>query len=777
MAIQARFALALAVTLSAVSFAQGRIVDRRPPRPPRPIQQQVKVESTQVQARIQDGVATTEVKMLLRNDSRGLGEKILLLPLPAGATADGLEMLVNGKPTKSEVLDAPKARGIYEEIVRRRRDPALLEYMGRDTLRLRVFPVPPRGTQQVTLRYRLLLRESGGLYAFEYPTRAVEAGAFSLDVKIATKQGLKNVYSPLQGWDIVRKDDHHARASFECKGRPQRDPVLYYGLDDRDFGLNLLTYRKQGKEGYFLLMLAPKRDWKNEQELRKSVTFVLDTSGSMQGAKIEQAKNALKFFLQSLKPADRFNIVPFSTEARPFAQTPVAASAEKIKEAMSFASGIDARGGTNIHEAMSFALQSYTQVQEESEHVPLVVFLTDGLPTVGSTDTQEILRDCRKANGKNARVFVFGVGHDVNTQLLDTMSRDFRGERDYVQPGENIEVKVGALFEKIAYPVLTDCRLECDKIQWSRLAPKELPDMFRGSRIVVAGRYSGSGHVAIRLHGKVKGEKTSYVFEGQFPELALENDFVASLWAQRRVGVLLEAIRLNGKNPELVQEITKLGKEHGIVTPFTSHLIVEETEQVARRFRRGRGLTPPTGGPSSPAPGQLREELKRVGFSGPVPDAEGQGGGLEPAENSAEDARRKMERLGDKKSGADAVKDSLDTGRPRLPQGPRRPPRPRLDDPAHRRPRPPLRRRHLGRRHVPREPRSQAPKDRSLLHRVLRPPQRAPRAPQAPRLLHVHRPRPRRHRDPDRAPQGLSPSNPSMRVRPSLMDSTSRIWV
>ena len=647
--------------LTVSTLAQGRTIrPQHPHRPPQirpPLHRLVRVEATRVQAEIRDGVATTQVQMRLRNDGGRQAEKILMIPLPEGATADGLEMLVNGQPTKSEVLDGPKARRIYEDIVRRRRDPALLEYVGRSSLRLRVFPIPPRGTQEVTLRYRLVLPESGGLYEYEFPTRAVEGGQFSMDVRIRTRQGLKNVYSPLSGWDITRKDDHHARASFECKGRPQRDPVLFYGLDDRDFGLNLLTYRPKGKDGYFLLMLAPKRDWKNEEEMRKSVTFVLDTSGSMQGQKIEQAKSALRFFLKSLKKDDRFNIVPFATEARPFSQEPVQANPDKVDEALAFADQIEARGGTNIHEAMTFAMRS----QIRGEHVPIVVFLTDGLPTVGNTNTKDILRDCGKANEAKARVFVFGVGNDVNTQLLDTMSKNFRGERDYVRPGENLEVKVGALFEKIAYPVLSDCRLECDKVRWSQMAPKDLPDMFRGSRVVLAGRYTGSGPTAIRLHGKLKKQATSYVFEGTFPETSTENDFVASLWAQRRVGFLLESIRLNGQNPELVAEIQRLGKEHGIVTPYTSHLIVEETQSVARRFRRGRASDPAA--PSASAD-RVRRELKRAGHDAPAEEADAEGGAGAPAAKAqANDARRKLEELGKQKSGKKAVDDSVDTGR------------------------------------------------------------------------------------------------------------------
>ncbi|MFQ5504399.1 MAG: VIT domain-containing protein, partial [Planctomycetota bacterium] len=247
---------------------------RRPPIPRRPL---IRPESTRVKVGIVDGVADTRVTMRFRNDGSAVGEKIVLFPLPRGASADEIQMEVGGRMEKGEVLDKNKARRIYESIVSRRRDPALLEYVGRGLLRLRVFPIPPRGTQTVQVRFRMVLPETTGLFGYEFPTRAVEGGSFALEVAIRSSKAIKNVYSPIAGFDVSRKDDYNARASFECRGRPKRDPVLFYGLSDRDFGLNLLTYRPKAHRhgdgpGYFLLMLAPKRDWKDEAELEKSIT-------------------------------------------------------------------------------------------------------------------------------------------------------------------------------------------------------------------------------------------------------------------------------------------------------------------------------------------------------------------------------------------------------------------------------------------------------------------------------------------------------------------------
>ena len=554
----------------------------------------VLIESTKVTARVVDGIASTKVKFRLRNNGSRPAEKILLLPLPKGATADGLELWIGGKPQKGEALDKARAREVYQSIVRKRRDPALLEYVDRGTLRLRVFPIPGHGTQDVELRFRMLLPNSGGMLRWGFPCRAIGDGKFSIDFRLESKKAIKSVWSPIQGFDIVQKGDHLARASYESTRRPSRDPVIFYGLSERDFGLDLLCYneglaeeiagqKRQQAEGYFVALIAPKRDWKNEPQIRKSIHFVIDSSGSMRGKKIEQARKALRFFLASLRPNDYFNVVPFSTEARPFFASPQLASKEKLATALDRCKGLEARGGTNISDALTRVLA----VDPAPDCVPIVVFLTDGLASVGTTDETQLLADCRRVNHKRARIFVFGVGNDVNTRLLDSLAEDTRGTRDYVAPGEDLEVKTSALFQRLAYPVMTDLEIVADGIQLERLAPQRLPDLFRGNQLVVAGRYRGHGSIALRLKGKIAGDSKEFIYDAEFPAKQMDNDFVASLWAQRRIGQLVDALRLKGQNSELISEVQRLGREHGIVTPWTSQLVAEESARL-RRFARGQ---------------------------------------------------------------------------------------------------------------------------------------------------------------------------------------------
>jgi Ca-activated chloride channel family protein len=546
----------------------------------------------QVRATITDGVASTELQQTLRNLTGQQQEAYWVLPLPPGASADRFTMTVNGQETAGEVLDAARARSIYEEIVRKRRDPGLLEYLGYGMLRARVFPIPPNAELQVKVRFAELLPPSGGLTTWRWPLRAAYQDGrgpqkVSLLAEIRSSTPIKNLFSPLPGVEITRQGECQARVGFElAQGQvPQRDLELHYGLSEQDFGAHVLTYRV-GAEGYYLLMLAPKREWPDNPRLVRSIQFVVDTSGSMAGEKIAQAKGAVRQFLASLKPTDWFDVIPFSTEARPFFGAPQLATADKVEEALAKVDALEARGGTNIGEALGLALKNpdpdcYKTTSGMPVIVPITVFLTDGLPTVGTTDVDALLAAAKDQNAAKTRVFVFGVGHDVNTRLLDTLAQAHRGDRDYVQPGENIEVKTGALFQKLSGPVMTDVQVAIDGLQTSATEPAATPDLFVNSTLVLVGRYRGEGHKAIRLKGRLGDRAIEYVFEATFPADAKTHDWLPGLWGQRRIATLLEAIRRNGQHRELVDEVTRIGKECGIVTPYTSHLILEEGQTVA----------------------------------------------------------------------------------------------------------------------------------------------------------------------------------------------------
>ncbi|MCP3918721.1 MAG: VWA domain-containing protein [bacterium] len=591
---------------------------------------EVRASNLAAEVRVTDGVATTRLALTIANGGRRDAEATWLLPLPEGSVADDFRMIVNGVETTGEVLGAERARSVYEGIVRARRDPGLLEYVGRGCLRARLFPIPAHGEIEVRVTYREILPEVGGVRRWSFPLGAAGLGgrapeSAELDLSIESRRALRNVFSPTRGLQVVKTSDHAARASFEGRGAGELE--VFYGLSDREFGLDLLTTRAADEtEGTFLMLISPKRSVDATRIANRAITFVLDTSGSMAGEKITQARAALRYFLHSLRAGDHFNVVTFATEAQPFFPGLLPANADNIAAALERAGTLRATGGTNIDGALAASLRA----DVPSDLVPIVVFLTDGLPTVQEKHPDVILDHARTWNTAASRLFVFGVGNDVNTRLLDTLAQQGGGTRSYVRPGQDIEVETSALFAKLSRPVLTNLKLAVEGVELSRIVPRKLPDLFHGGRITVLGRYRGDGPRAIRLSGHVAGEEQEFVYEGSFARKAQDSyDFVPSLWAERRVALLLDEMRLHGKSPELEDEVRRLGRKHQIVTPYTSHLIVEEGLAVRRPRSGGHspggtyvgpGDSVPGGGggggPATPGPGSPGAPGSRAPMTG-----------------------------------------------------------------------------------------------------------------------------------------------------------------
>jgi len=563
------------------------------PRPHRTVP--VTVVSHSVQVAVVDGVALVTVRESFRNQNLFGVEGSYFFPLPEDAAIQGFAMQMGSKLVQGEILEKSKAASIYQAIVRRRRDPALLEYVGRRLFRARLFPIPPGGVTRIELRYSQTLRRSGNTVEFRYPFRTrgithAPVARASFAMTIVSKEPMRAVYSPSHQMEVLKDGDHKAKLSFETRGAAgERDIVVIYGLSKRPVGATLFTHGEQD-EGTFLLLLAPSEE-KRGRLVEKDVVFVIDTSGSMAGPKLEQTKKALRFCVNSLGPQDRFEIISFATEPRPLFGQLSAPNAAALQKARGFIAGIEARGGTNINEALLRALA----LSRDRTRPFLVIFMTDGEPTVGVTIPKNILAQVKKANKALTRLFVFGVGDDVNAQLLDELAEENHGARDYVGNQESIELKISSFFQKVASPVLSDLHIKVQGVEVLDLYPRKLPDLFLGSQLLVAGRFKGSGKATLELTGQVNGQQQQDQFPLTFSHGSAKTAFVPRLWAVRKVGYLMDQIRLHGQNQELKQEVVRLGKKYGIVTPYTSYLVVEDAVASVRRQSGGgfyRGQPP-----------------------------------------------------------------------------------------------------------------------------------------------------------------------------------------
>jgi len=614
-----------------------------------------------VDVEVKGQVATTTVTQSFYNHTGRQIEAQYVFPLPKGAAINEFYMTINGKKTKGELLEKKAARMIYTSIVRRMQDPALLEYIGQDLIKVSIFPILPNSKQKIELSYTQTVAYDSSFLKYVYPlkTKLAQHGVaqnFGFRFRLASRRSIKNVYSPTHKIDVTRKSEKEAVVGFERKQQAlNKDFEIFWSVSEDKVGIDLMSYREKDKDGYFMLMVTPTASIK--KEIEKNVIFAFDTSGSMEGKKIEQAKNALTVSLNILKKGDRFNIVRFSTEAELFHKELLAASAENIKRAKEFVKGFKAAGGTAIDDAMQQALK----LASKDGRPNAVVFLTDGLPTVGETDVDAIIKNAKAKNGK-ARIYTFGVGFDVNTKLLDTIAEFSRGCSEYVKPGENIEVKVGLFGQKIKSPVLTDIALKITNAHVYDLYPKKLPDLFKGGQLIISGRYKKGGAGSVALTGVVGGENVTLSNDVTFKEADTGSPFIERVYSQRRVGYLLGQIRANGEKKELVEEVITLSKKFGIMTPYTAYL-VQEDQKVAVRPRPPHRQPVPIPMPRPIEPRffdeKVREELEKKGLgqrSQFKADDVGLGGGATSPKGKAhtrslQDAAKKLEA----ESGADAV--------------------------------------------------------------------------------------------------------------------------
>lgn len=553
--------------------ADGFIIpDRRPGERVPPLS----VKYHRVKVEISGQVARTSVDQVFVNPSDRDIEGTYIFPVPEGASVSDFAMFIGNERVRGEILESAEARRIYEGIVRRMKDPGLLEYIGRNLFRARVYPIPARGEKRVQISYTEVLKAENGLVKYLYPLNTEKFSRDPLEdvgisVRISSPVPIVNVYSPSHKVSVRKDAAGSALVGYEAKDvRPDKDFLVYYSLSKDDVGLSFLSW--EGADGgYFMFLAAPRFAAPGEKVVAKNVVLVLDSSGSMSGTKMRQAREAARFVLNHLGDGDAFTLVDFDDGVTAFSEELVPATAENVGKALKFVDAIEDTGGTNINDALLAALTR----MRNGDRPGYVLFLTDGLPTAGTTDTADILRNIGRANVLRSRIFVFGVGDDVNTELLDRLSSDHRGTSVYIGETEDLERALSGFYEKISSPLLSDLAVDFTGIETSQVYPRTLPDLFKGSQLVLVGRYRGRGPLKAVLTGRSGRQEKRFVLENVRTETGERYDFLPRLWATRRIGYLLEEVRLRGSAAELVDEIRRLGLKYGIVTPYTSFLVTE----------------------------------------------------------------------------------------------------------------------------------------------------------------------------------------------------------
>ena len=572
----------ISLLLPASAAAQGWIEPLPLPRPA-PQLQRVEKLRTSVTVRVTDRVARVEVEEWFRNNGGGVAEGDYIYPLAGEAVFSDFSLFQGEEELKGEPMDAIRARAIYEEIVRRRRDPALIELAGHGLLRARVFPFGPGETRNVRLRYTQVLDRTGDALRFRYIAGAARgAGAIQpardLNSRDAAPLTFTLVADNASRFAEPFSPTHRLRASRDGERltvRPAEDLTgsfdVFLPLAGSAVGISLVTHRVSDEDGYFMLTLSPGAT--KAAASPRDVAVVVDTSGSMSGEKMEQAREALRQLLGTLGARDRFRLVAFGNRVE--AQRPEWSEATRpaLDDARGWVDRLTASGGTNISGALDEAFR--TPAGEGRLH--LVIFITDGQPTVGETDPDRIAARVEAARG-HARIFTFGVGYDLHTYLLERMAAAGRGTIDYVEPGKSVEEAVGSLANRIRHPVLVNLALGDAPVRLKDVQPSQLPDLYAGQELVVFGRYESTGKPvtgALSIAGARSGESERFSARVEFPVHAASGGYIPGLWAARKVGELMRTIRVEGSTPERVAEVRDLALRYGLLTQYTSYLVQE----------------------------------------------------------------------------------------------------------------------------------------------------------------------------------------------------------
>lgn len=535
---------------------------------------------------IDEGIAHVSIEEEFKNISESLLEAVYLFPVPRNAVISDFKMKVGDDIFSGEVLSAEQARSIYLEIVSAMRDPALLEYVGSGLIRLSVFPFEPGEKRTFSLNYSQPLELVGNAYSFTYPLKiesllSEPIGRVSIVVEVS--DDIAEVFSPSHPFRLMDNDGYESYI-YEAKNlRPNSDVTLVLSTGGTEIPSSMVTHWDSTlNHGYFLLSLVPKIE--EATVIPKDVVFVLDISGSMYGAKIEQARKALEQTLQMLRDEDRFALVTF--DGNVYNLTRELLPAYQKTEWVSRVREIQAGGLTNIYDALEVGLSVFDGTEGRFR---VLLFLTDGEPTAGITETGRIVNDITSvAREKGVHIFSFGIGTSVVAELLDRLVQENAGRVSYIVEGETIEAKVADLYRSIETPALENVTVNLSGIPTISITPEGPYTLFSGSALRLSGIFLEGGELRVRVEGERSGEHYTYIYRFDIDQLQ-ENVFVSRIWAQRRIAQLANRYRYEQglseeARKEISDEIIALSKRFNIINEFTSFLIAPEVQNISRSF-------------------------------------------------------------------------------------------------------------------------------------------------------------------------------------------------
>ncbi len=571
------FLLTLAALLVAATAQAGIVLpDDSPDLPSRT---PLSIVSQQVDVQIVDQVATTTLVQVFRNDAPVAVSGTYQLPLSEQASVMEYSFWLGGHRVRSTIAGEAEAEETVDKAEAAGEEAAVLSHTDPDTFTARFTSLDPGETRRFEVVYSELLPYEAGTVRYTHPLDYATMGLPAVDdvrvsVRIDDSKPITSVSSTTWDIDVTPEVDArlaHARLLGEV---PSADFELAYTLESTDFGLSFRTFRDDpDADGFFVATVAPREQVTDEQVVRKDVAFVFDVSGSMQGLKIDRARKALRACLDLMNEGDGAYVVAFSDSLSPWRNRITTIDDASRDDAIGFVDTLGASGGTHIQDALVATLRQL----QESDRPTAIVFLTDGK---GSRPIDETLEAVADFNVSDTRIFTFGVGSGVNRSFLERLATENRGTYQSIEGNVAIDDAVQAFYSTISRPLLTDLAIDFGDVVANRTYPAVTPDVYAGQRLLITGRYRGTGQETLVVTGKIGGEERRLELPIDFAERELEHPWVARTWAKRRADQLLADIRMYGETAEAKDEIIALSTEYRFATPYTS-LVAHADPRVA----------------------------------------------------------------------------------------------------------------------------------------------------------------------------------------------------
>ena len=577
------------------------------------------LKHTDVHASVSGYIGSVEVVQQFHNPYSSKIEAVYVFPLPHNAAVNEFIMTIGDRRIRGIIRERKEAEEIYQQAKQQGYVASLLTEERPNVFTQSVANIEPGRDIDVVIRYFHTLEYADGWYEFVFPmvvgprfnppgiTNGIGAAARG-GAGASGQQTEVQYLKPTErsGHNISLQVDVDAGVAieeFRCKTHdidaqfsdgklvvqlkphdsiPNRDFVLRYRVAGDKIKSDLMTYRDE-RGGYFTFMLYPPKEMGTLKRQPLELVFVLDCSGSMDGRPITQAKAAVERALSLMEPGDSFQIINFSDSASQLGPKPIEATQENVRRGRNYLRRLNGGGGTMMIEGIKASLD----FPHDPERLRFVCFLTDGY--IGNE--AEILSEIHKRLGPS-RIFSFGIGSAVNRYLIDGMANVGKGAVAYLGSRDDAAEVMEDFFRRISHPALRDIAIDWGGLRATEVFPREVPDLFVGRPVILAGRFNGDARTEIRVSGKIGDGQIDIPVVGEADEVTAAHRGLPSVWARKKIGDLADQ-SLSEPDADLPMQIKKVALDYGLMSAYTAFIAVDST----RRTEGSEGTTVPVAVP------------------------------------------------------------------------------------------------------------------------------------------------------------------------------------